>query len=284
MKKEEIRSLIARLFEETEGNVVTEEMGIDPAYAGIRMFDAPLVGFGAADDPLFETYKKPEAVGPWHMSPEEWLPGAKTVISLFFPMSEEVKKANAAQKEHASAPWLYARIEGQQFIGAFMKAFAQALHASGAGAIVPQADPRWQQVRYGKGVEGFDEYMTPVTFGSRWSERHAAYACGLGTFGLSKGIITERGMAGRFGSLVTDLSFEPDVRPYTGLYDYCTMCGACVRRCPAGAIDPVTGKNHPPCAEFLGQSKIDFAPRYGCGLCQTKVPCESRNPSRRRGA
>ena len=279
MQKEQIRSLIAGLFEETMGNRLTEEMDIDPAYTGLRMFEAPLIGFGSADDALFETFKKPEAVGPWHRSPEEWLPGAKTVISLFFPMSEEVKKANAAQKEHASVPWLYARIEGQQFIARFMQAFSSRLQSEGFRCCVPQADPRWQQVKAGRGIEGFDEYMTPLTFGSSWSERHAAYVCGLGTFGLSKGIITEKGMAGRLGSLVTDLSLPPDERPYTGLYDYCTKCGACVRRCPAGAIDPVTGKNHPPCSAFLGQSKIDFAPRYGCGLCQTKVPCASRNPS-----
>ena len=30
---------------------------------------------------------------------------------------------------------------------------------------------------------------------STWSERHAMYAAGLGTFGLSKGLITKKGMA-----------------------------------------------------------------------------------------
>ena len=44
---------------------------------------------------------------------------------------------------------------------------------------------------------------------STWSERHVAYAAGLGTFGLSRGLITARGIAMRCGSVVTDLPATP---------------------------------------------------------------------------
>ena len=284
MTKEKIRRLIVKLYEETGSSMLTDQTDADPEFIGLRLFDAPLAGFGAADDPLFAEYKKPGIVGPWHMSPGEWLPGAKTVISIFFPMSEEVKKANAAETEHASAPWLYARIEGQKYIEAFMKVFSARLEEKGARCCVPQSDPRWQCASGDEGIKGFDGLMTPETFGSSWSERHAAFVCGLGTFGLSKGIITKKGMAGRFGSLITDLLLDPDERPYAGLYDYCTRCGACARRCPAGAIDPVEGKKHPICKAWLDHSKEAFAPRYGCGLCQTNVPCESRAPGRQTGS
>ena len=283
MTKEQIRSLTAELFEETEGNTLTDQMDIDPACIGLRMYGAPLAGFGAADDPLFEEYKKPGVVGPWHLSPAEWLPGEKTVVSIFFSMSEEVKKANAAETEHASAAWLYARIEGQKFIENFMSALSARLEKEGARCCVPQSDPRWQCASGDGGIKGFDGLITPETFGSSWSERHAAFVCGLGTFGLSKGIITKKGIAGRFGSLITDLSLDPDERPYAGLYDYCTKCGACARRCPAGAIDPVEGKKHPPCKAYLDRSKEVFAPRYGCGLCQTNVPCADCAPGGRTG-
>lgn len=120
--------------------------------------------------------------------------------------------------------------------------------------------------------------VNEYTFGSNWSERHAAYVCGLGTFGLSKGLITEKGMAGRFASIIIDTEMIPDKRAYAGIYDYCTMCGACVRRCPAGAISKENGKNHNICNEWLQKMGKKYAPRYGCGLCQTKVPCESRIP------
>ena len=62
---------------------------------------------------------------------------------------------------------------------------------------------------------------------SLWSERHAAYVCGLRTFGLSKGLITKKGIAGRFTSLITDLPLLADERAYTDVYEYCTRCGAC---------------------------------------------------------
>lgn len=43
-------------------------------------------------------------------------------------------------------------------------------------------------------------------------------------------------MAGRFTSIILDAKYEPDRRPYSAAYEYCIHCGACVRRCPAGAI------------------------------------------------
>ena len=32
---------------------------------------------------------------------------------------------------------------------------------------------------------------------------------------------------------------------------------------------------------LLEETKKKYAPRYGCGKCQTKVPCESRIPGKR---
>jgi epoxyqueuosine reductase len=43
------------------------------------------------------------------------------------------------------------------------------------------------------------------SYASSWSERHAAYAAGLGTFGLCDGLITARGKAVRFGSIISKL-------------------------------------------------------------------------------
>ena len=278
MDKKEIFDLISELYHSQGESILPASADIVPEYVGLRLFDAPVVGFASAEDPLFELYKKPGVIGPWHMSPREWLPGAEMVISLFFPITKEIRESNAREQELASLPWLYARIEGQAFIGRYMQALAEKFREAGAAACVPQGDPRWQSVKNGEGIEGYDE-MTPETFGSRWSERHAAYICGLGTFGLSKGLITKRGIAGRFASVVTDLAFEPDPRPYTGVYDYCIHCGACVARCPVGAIDPVKGKDHVICSQCLDRSRELFRPRYGCGLCQTGVPCEDRDPS-----
>jgi epoxyqueuosine reductase QueG len=60
-----------------------------------------------------------------------------------------------------------------------------------------------------------------------------------------------------------------------------------VKRCPAGAITE-RGHDKDRCKEYSDSKKpvikklygIDI---YGCGLCQTGVPCESRNPMNRSG-
>ena len=118
------------------------------------------------------------------------------------------------------------------------------------------------------------------SFTSNWSERHVAYVCGLGTFSLSKGLITERGVSGRFGSVVTDAPLPVTKRRYTGLYDYCLMCGACVRNCPAQAISLEHGKSHHLCCSYFDTLREKYAPRFGCGKCQVNVPCERRIPQK----
>ena len=276
MKKEELADLICEIYSSHSGNILSGD-DIKKKYIGTRIFDAPLIGFGSASDPLFAEYKKVGIIGPWHMSPNEWLPEAKTVVSLFFPISEEIRVSNREKASVGSQLWTYARIEGQAYIASFMKTLSERLEQAGIKACVPAIDSRFAMLKAGKGIEGYQE-IDEHTFGSRWSERHAAYVCGLGTFGLSRGIITEKGMAGRFGSILIDAKLAPDVRLYSGIYDYCIQCGACVRRCPVNAIDPVKGKDHEPCLKNITKSGVLRYPRYGCGLCQTAVPCEFRIP------
>ena len=102
----------------------------------------------------------------------------------------------------------------------------------------------------------------------------------MGTFSLSKGLITERGVSGRFGSVVTDAPLPVTKRRYTGLYDYCSMCGACVRNCPAQAISLEHGKSHHLCCSYFDTLREKYAPRFGCGKCQVNVPCERRIPKK----
>jgi epoxyqueuosine reductase QueG len=151
-------------------------------------------------------------------------------------------------------------------------------------ALAPTASPLWERKlseRYG--------------FASSWSERHAAYAAGLGTFGLSDGLITPRGKAVRCGSLIVKAAVPPTPRPYTDHHAHCLFfssgkCGVCAKRCPAGAISD-TGHDKEKCktyirgttSAFVRDSQLGF-PVNSCGLCQTGVPCESRIPARKSGA
>ena len=137
--------------------------------------------------------------------------------------------------------------------------------------------PHWKWVRSSR-----------VGLASNWSERHAAYACGLGAFGLSDGLITAKGKAMRVGSVVTDLPLNPSEKIYPHhqsncLYYFNKSCKACASRCPAGAIT-ARGHDKNKCQEYMhGIAFQDKKEEYGvkttgCGLCQTKVPCEFEIP------
>jgi len=213
------------------------------------------------------------------MEPCQWLATAKTVISVFFPFTEDVRKSTAeVDKEKPSPLWLHGRIEGQRFISKTAEYIVEVLREQGFEAMIPLADERFRSVS-GKAFAG-DEKWQDKLFSSNWSERHAAFACGLGTFGLSKGIITERGIAGRFLSVITNAEIEPTKRKYTELYEYCTRCGACINNCPVGAISFEKGKEHLSCSDFLNETKKYYSGKYGCGKCQVNVPCEHGIPKR----
>ncbi|MDR2355323.1 MAG: 4Fe-4S binding protein [Clostridiales Family XIII bacterium] len=243
---------------------VSETDALRKDLVGMRIFDAPIFAIAAADDPLFLRLKSDASVGAHHLLPADWTPGARFVLSVFFPFAKRVRAANAAADRIPAAEWLHGRIEGQKCISAVFAAAAEVLRRAGFSAVVPALDARFRS-------EGFT---------SNWSERHVAFVCGLGTFGLSRGLITEKGIAGRFASLVTDMALSPTRREYEDLYEYCVFCGLCAKRCPAEAIDPETGKAHAPCFTFLEETRARFSPRYGCGKCQAGVPCECGIPAR----
>ena len=284
MEKQELINSLAHFVNTSPANLISAEDAIRPDLTGMKMFDAPLVGFAAADDSLFTAeYKKPGVIHPEYRTPDEWLPGAATVISFFLPLTERVKASNRGRYDdpyaeglelRASPEWLHARIEGQDFVDLVTAYVQTLLEESGFQTVCPTTSGKLRMI-------------TPYI--STWSERHAAYAAGLGTFGLSKGLITEKGMAGRFGSVITSAVFAPDVRPYSSPFEYCTMCGACMRKCPAGAIDKsrgcALGKDQNICGPYVGGNKLPpHGPRqvvrYGCGKCQTGVPCESGIPGK----
>lgn len=281
MTREQIFQQISHIFSQCPGNVIPPEEALLPELGGARIFEEPLVCVASAEDPLYAKLKEPEVIGPWHMEPQQWLPGAKAIISLFFPFTEIIKAGQRPETACTKPCWLHGRVEGQNFIAAFTKMLCDTLTKQGIACCAPCIDSRFVSTMNGAtAFPGFPDTGKPV-FGSNWSERHTAYIAGLGTFGLNKGIITEKGMAGRLTSIIVDLPLEATERPYTGLYDNCIFCGACIRRCPVDAITMDGGKDHVPCGKRMAETRVTYAPRYGCGACQTAVPCESRNPERR---
>jgi epoxyqueuosine reductase QueG len=201
------------------------------------------------------------------LMPDEWLPGARSVVSVFMPFTERVRASNRNEGP-VSYEWLHGRIEGQEC----GLSLARRLAASLDDAIIPTADTRFSLVR--------DDSADPTrAFTVNWSERHIAHAAGLGTFSMPGGLITKKGTAGRLFSVVTTLEIAPTPRPYKGIYDYCIKCGQCVYRCPVGAISKDMKKDAIRCSAHLNIPKEKHAPYYSCGKCQTAVACEDSLPS-----
>lgn len=280
MKKQDIIKMAVNFIRYSEDNSIKKEIALSDAVVGMKIFDDPIFAFGDADDNYFQLLKDPSIIGEHFMPPEEWLSQAKTVVSFFLPFNELVRTSNREDKRWPSAGWLHGRIEGQAFLNKLCQYLNNELQKAGYKSLVPSLDERFRSKSgYEKDSVKKNSYEECLPcFTSNWSERHVAYVCGLGTFGLSKGLITIRGVAGRFGSIVTDLYIKPDCREYKNVSEYCSKCGECVNQCPENAISLENGKNHLICSEFLNKIKEKYKPRYGCGKCQINVPCESFIP------
>jgi len=245
----------------------------------------PLVGFSRGDDPLYPSYK--EHVGPFHWTPAEafalafpqFRGGADqlTVISWILPQTEQTKADMRAATTMPTESCFRARIFGEEANVGLRKHVVETLGAAGIAAVAPLLLPT-----YGS------QKSPQFGFASNWSERHAAYASGLGTFGLTDGLITRLGQAMRCGSVIAQMHIPPTPRPYSDHRAYCLYhargtCGECIERCPVGAVTP-EGHDKVVCRAYLDMTK-SYVPThfgfegYGCGFCQMGVPCESRNPT-----
>lgn len=274
MNKRKIIEIAGIFITSSADNYINREIAISDNVVGLKIFEPPIFAFGSADDEQFENLNKQNANLKYHMLPEKWLPGSRTVISFFLPFSGELKESNKNDLHLPSEGWLHGRIEGQALINKLCIYLKDQLISAGYESLVPSLDGRF----WSKGNPGSGPALPEAAFTSNWSERHVAYICGLGTFGLSKGLITRKGAAGRFGSIISALYLQPDKRDYTGIYDYCAMCGECVNRCPVKAISIENGKDHTLCSAFIDFTGKKFNPGYGCGKCQVDVPCENRIP------
>lgn len=293
--RELARAIITEFCRSDENRLWPESE--EPAWA------EPLVGFTRGDDPVFEEIRT--ATAPFHWSPLEAFrlgfpespndtkgtndpndsidpakpvePADLAVIVWILPQTVASKQDNRSSSRMPAERWARSRIFGEEFNSRLREHVVTTLTKEGYPAVAPMC---LEQFRTEKTRER--------SYVSTWSERHAAYAAGLGTFGLCDGLITPAGKAMRAGSVVAWMSVPPTVRGYTSHTAYCLhfsagTCGECVQRCPVGAI---TEKGHDKdrCRAFLMEKTAPYVESeygfkgYGCGLCQTGVPCESGIP------
>ena len=252
-----------------------------------KVWEEPIIGFSRGNDPLYDTLK--EDIGAFYWSPLEiyrkTFPKEKEVasdklaiISWILPHTEQTKRDQRKRRKYPSESWVRARIFGEQFNDKLRSFVVDILSRRGYRALAPVLSPLWA-------ARASEHYG----FASNWSERHAAFVSGLGTFGLCDGLITPVGKAIRSGSVIANISVEPTPRPYHDHHQYClfyskSICERCIERCPAGAI---TAKGHDKekCSNYqrsvtAPHNKAQYGlAGGGCGLCQSGVPCESKIPS-----
>ncbi len=292
--KEQFQTETAQFIEEKiKAFVCTSPLNRLPFLEDYIIYDEPLVKFADGDDPIFTEYKT--IIAPTHLTPSEALAKAYdknpedmlmrlSVISWILPITEKTRESNRSETLTPSRLWSHTRWYGEKLNEALRKYVVEFLTDKGYLAVAPFSQPYFK-IEY--------DHINEKGYFSNWSERHIAYAAGHGTFSLSDGFITERGIAHRCGSVVTDLVLPASPRTAKGPYSNCLFyvdvsCRACIARCPAGAISE-EGHDKIKCRAYLrsiGYSAAMLKEGYdneksvaGCGLCQTKVPCEFKNPT-----
>ncbi len=285
MIRKELESTIAIWMENTIRDFLrsaANALGPDtaePAWA------EPIVGFSSGADPLYGQFKAD--IGQFYLTPEEIFnssfpkryvaAGHLTVISWVLPQTEATKSDSRQENWYPPKRWVQSRKYGEDFNEHLHDHVAEVLIRAGFPAVAPSRSPLFEM-----------KASKRLGMSSTWSERHAAYVAGLGTFGLCDGLITPVGKAMRCGSVVARIAIPPTKRPYSDHHEYCRffakgICGACIRRCPAGAIS-AKGHDKEKCKAYILNGTLPYSnSRFGirthaCGLCQTKVPCESGIP------
>lgn len=276
----EIKKIINEVFKSLEGNNF-KVLG-EP---DIPIWEEPLVGVSKGNDDYYKLLK--EHIGEFHLNPEEVFalkydkvaPEDLSVVSILFPQVEKTREEQRKATKFPADHWVISRGEWEPLMRAFSEKLIEKLKEEGILAVSTdlQKEITWHN-------------SENVGLASNWSHRHAAFASGLGTFGLSGGFISEKGKANRITTIVVKDQIEVTPRGDRGLYDWCLyyakgICGSCIRRCPTRAISE-KGHNKERCEKYENDIEERLWPEhlekgdymFGCGICQTKVPCEYKKP------
>lgn len=254
--------------------------------AGLPMYERPMIGVAMGDDPYYDFLK--EHIGAFHWNPEEVFrlkyPDGTAgrelrVVSMAFPQSSETVAAQSREKNCPAREWIVSRGEWEPLMKEFSGKLVKELEERGLRSVSIDLQPEFRTER-----------SAALGIASRWSHRHSAYLAGLGTFGLSEGLITEKGKAVRITSLIVEAPLEPTKRPYSEYREWCLYfrdgsCGACMKRCPADAISR-EGHDKEACDAYEEFFAAHYWPEdikrgnyiLGCGLCQAGVPCQNKRP------
>jgi epoxyqueuosine reductase len=265
------------------------------AFDNSPIVDEPIVAFADGDDPIFQDLKT--VIGEFHLTPREimekhiaikrWRFGVTgridhiSVVSWALPLTRETRLIERTAPVGGSPRYNHSRWIGIQLYENLEKYVASLLEVLRCNAIAP-TQSRLFEIKD----------MPGGWMAANWSERHVAYACGLGTFGLNGLMITARGCAVYLGSVVFDGAVTPIPRAASRVancpYFKDESCGLCIEHCIGSAISK-DGRSNVACLKNLRDEQADkvislgldkelVGPAPACGRCSTGLPCEDRIP------
>ncbi len=252
---------------------------------GEPIFDAPLVGVAAGDDPLFAQYR--QIIGPFHLLPAQvaehgWgAPGkpidprSLTVLCWVLPVNARTRASNYGRRD-PSARWAYTRYDGEMFNDELREFVA-------APCVRPATTP-WP----------------PPT-------RACSAPSGRARPGRRSppGPSATRSMPPGWGPLASTTASSPLAASPCAAAASSPICRCCPRHGPTPATPPTASFSprepaapaspaapwapsrrkamtrrcaRPTWTPFPGLRQRMQTAIYGCCLCQTDVPCEHRIP------
>lgn len=265
------------------------------AFENEPIVEEPIVAFADGDDPIFQDFKK--IIGEFHLTPREilekhiaaknWRFGTVNsidsigIVSWALPLTKKTCLVEREVPLGGSPRYNHSRWIGIRLYESVEQYVASLLEVLQCHALAPTRSKFFEI-----------KQMPGNWMAANWSERHIAYASGLGTFGLNGLMITSRGCAVYLGSVVCDKALTPTPRNPNPLAN-CPFyqdesCRLCIEHCPGSAISK-EGRSNIAClknlrdeqtikVKNLGLDEGLIGPAPSCGRCSTGVPCEDRIP------
>ena len=189
-------------------------------------------------------------------TPEELLPGCKSIISVAISYYKEVEKYDDGKLRGKVARYAWG-LDYHQVIKKRLKLFVEEIEN------LIGREFRWR-------IFVDDGAM---------NDRAAAERSGIGWFGKNSNILTvSHGSWVFLGQIITDLSITPD----SPNLKTCGDCQLCIAKCPTGAIEAPYTINNDLCISFLTIELKGMIPRnlrplvgdwvFGCDICQDVCP------------
>ncbi|MHC4133303.1 MAG: hypothetical protein ACYSR3_15165 [Planctomycetota bacterium] len=243
-------------------------------------------------------------MGPKHLTPAEmWIQSGLPedthlatqlrIVSILFPYVDLIREESKTAKEMPAEIYSVGRNFANGFMDDVLEKTVAFFQDKGFLAVSGMHSPAFQLI--------FNK--NPMSIYAVWSERHMAFAAGLGTFSLYEGFISGIGCNIRIASIITNAPLDITPRkgddPYANCLYYANgKCKKCAERCPGDAISE-DGHDKLKChlygqvvaEEMTGRLKGILKPYkriingkeqrsypVGCAFCQFDVPCMKKNP------